>query len=345
MGDIEQDFWREMKPSRSGLMTAKEENRVMGEADIESASDLCNRLRANVEQVIVGKRPVIQQTIVGLMAGGHVLFEDVAGLGKTMLARALAVSIGGTFRRLQFTPDLLPTDVTGVTVYNQRTGEFEFRPGPVFANVLVADEINRTSPRTQSALLEAMAEHQVTVDGVTYELPRPFFVIATENPVELEGTYPLPVSQLDRFTMRLSIGYPSEKGEAEVVRRQLVRHPIEDLEAVTTPAEVLRAQRAVATCYVDEKIYRYAIAIVNRTRTSPEVHVGASPRGTIALIRTAQALAVLEGRDFVIPDDVKAMAGLCLPHRLILRPEARLRGVSAPALVSNIVDSTPQVTE
>jgi len=279
------------------------------------------------------------------MAGGHVLFEDVAGLGKTMLARALAVSMGGTFRRVQFTPDLLPTDVTGVTVFNQRSGDFEFRPGPVFANVLVADEINRTSPRTQSALLEAMAEQQVTMDGVTHELPRPFFVMATENPIELEGTYPLPVSQLDRFTLRLSIGYPSEKAETEVVRRQLVRHPIETLKAVTTSEEVLHVQWVVSHCHVDDRIYAYAIALVNQTRQSEEVEVGASPRGTIALIRTAQARAVLEGRDFVIPDDIKALATLCLPHRLILRPEARLRGTSALSLVDRVVDGTPQVTQ
>jgi len=316
----------------------------MEQADIRAATEICARLRQNVERVIVGKRQVLQHTLTALMSGGHVLFEDVAGLGKTMLARALAVSMGGTFRRVQFTPDLLPTDVTGVTVFNQRTGDFEFRPGPVFANVLVADEINRTSPRTQSALLEAMAEEQVTMDGVTYRLPRPFFVMATENPVEIEGTYPLPVSQLDRFTLRLSIGYPSPEAEAEVVKRQLVRHPIETLKPVATPKEVLRAQWAVSHCHVDEALYRYAIAIVGATREAPEVEVGASPRGTIALIRTAQARAVLEGRDFVIPDDIKAMAPLCLPHRLILKPEARLQGRSAEDLVLHILDITPVVT-
>ncbi len=316
----------------------------MAEVNVAHASKVCSLLRENVEQVIVGKSEVIQRTIVALMAGGHVLFEDVAGLGKTMLARALAVSMGGTFRRIQFTPDLLPTDVTGVTIYNQRDGDFEFRPGPIFANVLVADEINRTSPRTQAALLEAMAERQVTADGVTYELPNPFFVMATENPLELEGTYPLPVSQLDRFTMRLSIGYPSKDAEAEVVRRQLVRHPIEVLEPVTTAEEVHEVQWAVSHCYVDDRIYNYVISIVDQTRSWEDVEVGASPRGTIALIRSAQALAVLQGRDFVIPDDIKQLAPLCLPHRLILRPEARLRGVTASYVVADILEFT-QVAE
>lgn len=316
----------------------------MAEVNVAHASKVCSLLRENVEQVIVGKSEVIQRTIVALMAGGHVLFEDVAGLGKTMLARALAVSMGGTFRRIQFTPDLLPTDVTGVTIYNQRDGDFEFRPGPIFANVLVADEINRTSPRTQAALLEAMAERQVTADGVTYELPNPFFVMATENPLELEGTYPLPVSQLDRFTMRLSIGYPSKDAEAEVVRRQLVRHPIEVLEPVTTAEEVHEVQWAVSHCYVDDRIYNYVISIVDQTRSWEDVEVGASPRGTIALIRSAQALAVLQGRDFVIPDDIKQLAPLCLPHRLILRPEARLRSVTASYVVAHILEFT-QVAE
>lgn len=317
----------------------------MAAIDLAAASECFSRIRANVERVIVGKRGVIQRTIVALMAGGHVLFEDVAGLGKTMLARAIALSMGGTFRRIQFTPDLLPTDVTGVTVFNQQSGQFEFRHGPVFTNVLVADEINRTSPRTQSALLEAMAEGQVTVDGVTYPLPRPFFVMATENPVEVEGTYPLPVSQLDRFLMRLRIGYPTQDAEMEVVRRQLVRHPIEVLQAVTTPAEVLQVQRAVSHCHVADGIYRYVVSVVNQTRESEDVEVGASPRGTIALVRAAQALAVMEGRDFVIPDDVKRLAVSCLAHRLILKPEARLRGATAAQVVTDIIESTPVVLE
>ena len=313
----------------------------MVQIDLRAAAACCRRIRENVERVIVGKRGVIQRTIVALMAGGHVLFEDVAGLGKTMLARAIAVSIGGRFRRIQFTPDLLPTDVTGVTIYNQKTGEFEFRPGPVFANVLLADEINRTSPRTQSALLEAMAEGQVTVDGVTYELPRPFFVLATENPVEIEGIYPLPESQLDRFMMKLRIGYPSAEAEREVVRRQLIQHPIETLEPVTTPHEVLAMQSAVAHCYVDDRIYDYAINIVRGTRESELVEVGASPRGSIALIRGAQALAVLQGRDFVTPDDVKALAVSCLAHRLILKSEARVQGISPEEIVRDLLETVP----
>ncbi|MBC7287612.1 MAG: MoxR family ATPase [Armatimonadetes bacterium] len=313
----------------------------MQRTDLALATECCIRLLENVERVIVEKRRVIQYTIAALMAGGHVLFQDVAGLGKTMLARAIAVSIGGRFRRLQFTPDLLPSDVTGVTVYNQRTGQFEFRPGPVFANVLLADEINRASPRTQSALLEAMAEQQVTVDGVTYELPRPFFVLATQNPVETEGVYPLPESQLDRFMMRLRIGYPSAEAEREVVRRQLVQHPIERLGPVTTPDEVLRAQHAVAHCYVDDRIYNYAINIVRATRESPEVEVGASPRGSISLIKAAQALAVIQGRDYVTPDDIKEMAVPCLAHRLILTAEARVRGITAEYIVESLLHKVP----
>jgi MoxR-like ATPase len=283
----------------------------------------------------------VELTIVALMGGGHALIEDVPGLGKTMLGRALAVSIGGRFRRIQFTPDLLPSDVTGVTVFNQKSGEFEFRPGPVFANVLLADEINRTSPRTQSALLEAMAEQQVTVDGVTYRLPQPFLVLATENPIEAEGIYPLPESQLDRFMMRLRIGYPSAAAEREIVRRQLIRHPIETLEPVTSPEEVRAVQAAVARCYVDERIYQYALALVRQTREEEVVAVGASPRGTIALIRAAQALAVLQGRDFVIPDDVKRLAVPCLAHRLILKPRARMQGAASEAVVAELLERIP----
>lgn len=302
------------------------------------AAEAIAALVANIERVIVGKRETVERTVVALISGGHVLIEDVPGVGKTMLARSLALSIGGQFQRIQFTPDLLPTDVTGISVYDQSTQRFEFRKGPVFANILLADEINRAGPRTQSALLEAMEEHQVTQDGVTYPLPDPFMVIATENPIEYEGVYPLPESQLDRFLLRLELGYPSREEEKTVVKRQLIAHPVEALEPVASSAEVARVNQVVRACHVAEDVYNYALDIIQATRESESLRLGASPRGTLGLIRCAQALATLRGRDFVSPDEIKELAPSVLAHRVILRPEARMSGHTANDLILRILD-------
>jgi MoxR-like ATPase len=295
------------------------------------------RLCRNVELALVGKRGIIELAIVSLLCEGHLLIEDVPGIGKTTLARSLAQSIGGTFRRLQCTPDLLPSDVTGVSVFDQRSAEFNFRAGPIFANVLLADEINRATPRTQSAVLEAMQEAQVSVDGVTRPLPRPFVVLATQNPVELEGTFPLPEAQLDRFLMRLSLGYPSEADEEALVARGTELGLA--LGAVVTCAEVLEAIAETARVRVHEDVRRYVVQLTRATRADGDVRLGASPRATLALNRAAQAWAAMQGRDFVVPDDVKRLAIPVLAHRLIASLEARLRGRDAAAIVQNILDS------
>ena len=306
----------------------------------QSAAEICGEIIENVERVIVGKRAAVEKTIVALVTGGHVLIEDVPGVGKTMLARSVALSIGGKFQRIQFTPDLLPTDVTGVSIYDQRTQQFEFRKGPVFANILLADEINRASPRTQSALLEAMEERQVTQDGVTYPLPDPFMVIATENPIEYEGVYPLPESQLDRFLLRQDLGYPTREEEKAVVRQQLVAHPVEDLRPVASAEDVLEVRRVARQCHVADEVYDYAMDIIEATRSADSLRLGASPRGTLALIRCAQAMATIRGRDFVSPDEVKELAPDILAHRVILRPEARMDGQSAADLIGRILEVT-----
>jgi MoxR-like ATPase len=295
------------------------------------------KILANMEKVIIGKRQQITLALVAYFCEGHILLEDVPGVAKTMLARALAKSVGCTFKRLQCTPDLLPTDVTGVSIFNQKTAEFEFRPGPIFAQTLLTDEINRTTPRTQSALLEAMAERRVSVDGQTYALKPPFLVIATQNPVDHEGTFPLPEAQLDRFLIRLSLGYPSLEEEAKMLQRMQHGHPIDELNTVVPAAEVLACQEAIRDVHVDDKVRRYLLEIVQGTRTHDDIQLGGSPRASIALFRTAQALAAIQGRNFVMPDDVKRMVQPVMAHRLILRPESRLRKVTPAALLHEIV--------
>ena len=298
---------------------------------------VANRVLANVEKVILGKRPQITLCLVAYLCEGHILLEDVPGVAKTMLARALAHSVGVAFKRLQCTPDLLPSDVTGVSIFNQKTAEFEFRPGPVFAQTLLADEINRTTPRTQAALLEAMAERRVSVDGTTYKLKAPFLVIATQNPVDQEGTFPLPEAQLDRFLVRLSLGYPSLEEEGKMLTRLQKGHPIEEIQPAASAAEWLACQEAVREVHVEEKVKRYLLEIVHGTRMHDDIQLGGSPRASIALFRTAQAYAALQGRTFVTPDDVKRMVQPVLAHRVILRPESRLRKVTTASLLHEIV--------
>jgi MoxR-like ATPase len=295
-----------------------------------------NKVLANVEKVIIGKRPQITLCLVAYLCEGHILLEDVPGVAKTMLARALARSVGCTFKRLQCTPDLLPTDVTGVSIFNQKNAEFEFRPGPVFAQTLLADEINRTTPRTQAALLEAMAERRVSADGQTYALKPPFLVIATQNPVDHEGTFPLPEAQLDRFLIRLSVGYPGIDEEARMLAKLQHGHPIEDISPVVSAADWVACQDAVREVHVDDKVRKYLLEIVHGTRMHDDIQLGGSPRASIALFRTAQALAAINGRTFVVPDDVKRMVQPVLAHRVILRPESRLRKVTTAALLHEI---------
>jgi MoxR-like ATPase len=306
-----------------------------------SVQALSERIAANVEQVIVGKGREVRLVLVALLCRGHVLIEDVPGVGKTVLAKAIARSIGSTFKRIQFTPDLLPSDITGVNVFNQQTSRFEFRPGPVVANIVLADEINRATPKTQSALLEAMEEGQVTVDGVTYPLPEPFVVLATENPIEYEGTFPLPEAQLDRFLIRISLGYPSRRGEIEMLSRQHFEHPLDRLGQVATLEELRAAQVAVRQVYVDDLLKEYIVSLVEATRQHEDVYLGAGPRGSLALYNAARAWAAMQGRDYVIPDDVKDLAEATLAHRIIVNPAARMRNVDARAIVREIVQSVP----
>jgi MoxR-like ATPase len=304
---------------------------------VKNIQEPSERVAANVERVIIGKHMEVRMALVALLCEGHILIEDVPGVGKTMLAKALSKSIGCSFRRIQFTPDLLPSDVTGLSIFNQKTQEFEFRPGPIMAQVVLADEINRATPKTQSALLECMEERQATIDGVTYPMPSPFLVIATQNPIEYEGTFALPEAQLDRFMLRLRMGYPKAMEEIVILDEQKRLHPIDDLRQVLDLEELRQMQSGIKEIYVDQTVAEYIVRLVTATREHPDVYLGASPRGSINLYRSSQALAALEGRDYVIPDDVKQLAVAVLAHRLIIKSQASLREIDPDAIVREIL--------
>ncbi len=317
-----------------------------GTAALELVRRVSEAVLSNVGRAILGKDDEVRLCLVTLLCQGHLLIEDVPGVGKTMLAKSIARSLDCTFRRIQFTPDLLPSDVTGVRAYNQKEGDFEFRPGPVFAQILLADEINRATPKTQSALLEAMEERQVTVDGDTHELPRPFMVMATQNPIEYAGTFPLPEAQLDRFLMKVHLGYLTAKQEAQLLGEQMVMSPMEELEPVVSPHELRRAQMACREIYVKPELRDYIARLVERTRSHPEIALGASTRGTLNLYHACQARAAIIGREYVIPDDIKALIGPVLAHRVILRPNVEMQGQSAPKILAQLLDKeyVPQLS-
>jgi MoxR-like ATPase len=310
-------------------------------ASVELVQQVAERIAHSVGQVIIGKRNEVRLTVLGLLCQGHILIEDIPGVGKTMMARALARSIGCTFSRIQFTPDMLPTDVTGVSIFNPKTSEFEYRPGPIMAQIVLADEINRATPKTQAALLEAMEEKQVTVDGVSYALQEPFLILATQNPIEYEGTFPLPEAQLDRFMLRIHLGYPGAAEEKAVLTAQQFDHPIQNTFQVVSAVELVAAQRAVRDVYAAEEIKDYIVALVNATRHHPDVYLGSSPRGSLALFRCAQARAAMAGRDYVVPDDVKALAEVTLAHRVIVGATARVKDITSRTIIQEIVASTP----
>jgi MoxR-like ATPase len=308
---------------------------------MDDVQEVANRIIDNIENVIIGKKPVVRLTVIGLLSQGHMLIEDVPGVGKTVLAKSVAKSVGCVFQRIQFTPDMLPSDVTGVSVFNQKSREFEFRPGPIHAQIVLADEINRATPKTQSALLEAMEERQVTVDGRTHPLKPPFMVLATQNPIEYEGTFPLPEAQLDRFMLRIQLGYPSKDHEIEILDRQQFTHPIDELEQVVGVDELLVAQKAIKEVYLDKLVKEYIVEIVRRTREHPEVYLGASSRGALAIYRLCQARASLSGRDYVLPDDVKALADPALSHRIIVGPAARIKDINPEEIIREIIETVP----
>ena len=310
----------------------------MQSGSYQIVQQVAERITQSVSQVIIGKRNEIRLTVLGLLSHGHILIEDIPGVGKTMMAKTLARVIGATFSRIQFTPDMLPSDVTGVAIYNPKIREFEFRAGPIMSQIVLADEINRTSPKTQSALLEAMEEHQITVDGVTHHLPQPFLILATQNPIEYEGTYPLPEAQLDRFMMRIHLGYPTPAEELLILSMQQHQHPIETIQQSVSIQDLVLAQQASRDVYVANEVKEYIIAIVNATRNHPEVYLGSSPRGSLALFRTSQTRAAMAGREYVIPDDVKALAEVTLAHRLIMHHESV---TTSRSLINDILKSVP----
>lgn len=311
---------------------------------MQSVQDLATavqRVVANVERVIVGKAESVGFSLIAVICQGHVLIEDVPGVGKTVLTKAIARSIGCSFKRIQFTPDLLPSDVTGVSIYNQKTGNFEFRPGPIMAQIVLADEVNRATPKTQSALLEAMEEAQVTMDGVSYQLPRPFMVMATQNPIEYEGTFPLPEAQLDRFMMNIKLGYPQPADEVNILDSHQHHHPLDDLAQIMTAEELVTIQQQVKTIHVDQSIREYIVSLASATRSHPNIYLGVSPRGSLALFRASQALAAMRGRGYVIPDDIKLLAKPTLAHRIIVTPAARVRSVTSSVVLDEILQSVP----
>jgi MoxR-like ATPase len=310
-------------------------------ADVTATS---KKIIANIEKVVIGKRQEIALALVAYLSEGHILLEDVPGVAKTMLARALAGSVGASFRRVQCTPDLLPTDITGTSIFNQKTTQFEFRPGPIFSQIVLADEINRATPRTQAALLEAMGERKVSVDGTTFDLTPPFLVIATQNPVDHEGTFPLPEAQLDRFLVRLNLGYPTPEEEASMLARLQLKHPIDQIQPVITAEEIIECQQEVKTIRVDDKLSRYIVELIGRTREHNDVLLGGSPRASLGLYRSAQALAAIRGHEFVTPDDIKRLAPAILGHRIILKPESRLRKVTTASVVEELLDQVPVPT-
>ncbi len=311
------------------------------DSSITKAQELAEKIVQNMEKVMVGKTEAVDLAVITLISGGHLLIEDIPGVGKTMLARSLAKSINCDFRRIQFTPDMLPSDITGVTVYNQKTSDFEFRPGPIMAQVLLADEINRATPKVQSALLEAMGEKQITMDGVTRKMPSPFHVLATQNPIEFEGTFPLPEAQLDRFLLRISLGYTTPPEEIAIVESQQYVHPIEQIDYVVDASDVLMIQETVKNIYVDDTVKQYMVSLVEATRQHPSIFLGASPRGSLALFRASQARALIQRRDYVLPDDVKALAGPALAHRSLLSASGQTPGKDSRAIIAEILETVP----